>query len=261
MNIYLSSDLHLDIHKLPPYEKIPYYGGVLLLAGDICESRFYFASKDLRTICNAFDYVYAIPGNHEYYRDDLNTTVDNIRHDTADIPNFTMLQKDVVALPNGMTLIAATLWTDFNKGNPLMKQTAQYGLNDYNYITNQAQSGHMYGYKSKLHVNDVQMINNDHLKFIIQSLDAATGKCIVMTHHAPLVSHANPYASGVQGPMDWAYMSDLESLIASHDGKLVAWVHGHTHDERLTKVGNVSVMTHARGYVPADFDPARVYLD
>lgn len=253
MNIYLASDLHLDIHKLPPNVEIPFMGGILILAGDTCESRFYEKSQDLRRICKSFDKVYAIAGNHEYYHGDIYISEDIIHVDTMDIENFEFLQKEIVKLPGNVNLIAATLWTDFNKGDPLSKIHAEYGLNDYNYIKNSTKG--MYDSK-KLRANDIQLINKDHFQFIEKSVRESE-KCIIVSHHAPLMSHASDgYAND---DLNHAYASDYSEFILNNTDKIAVWAHGHTHDDKETIFGNTKVVTFARGYIPIEFECKKIY--
>lgn len=228
-------------------------GGVLLLAGDTCEARFVEKSKDLRRICRSFDKVYAIAGNHEYYHGDIYMSEDHIRVDTLDIENFNFLQKEAVKLSDEVTLIAATLWTNFNKGDIVAKVKAEFGLNDYRLIRNGSTT---YSMVERLTASDIEAINKDHFNFIQDEVKKAN-KCIIMTHHAPIMNHINPeYVR--HGDVNYAYASDYSEFILDNTDKIAVWAHGHTHDKRETLVGNTRVITNARGYVPSAFEARKI---
>lgn len=251
MKLYLASDLHLDISGLLPDENIPYMGGTLLLAGDTCEvaaitAGYKLVRQNLAQICNAFDQVFMIPGNHEYYDGHIAYAEDILRLELPSIAdNITLLQKDIVELEPGLSLIAATLWTDMNKEDPMDMLRMPRFMSDYNYIKNTSDVGLL----CELSVHDVVDIHKDHLKFLSNALKTTENRCVVMTHHAPLKELFNEerarrhYFMNVPG-----YVSDLQYLIEEHTDKLPLWVYGHTHENRETVIGNTRIVTNARGY-------------
>lgn len=243
MRIHYASDLHIDHTSLPRGMDIPYVGGVLLLAGDTFEVNSLKGYKktlfDFERICKAFDVVYAITGNHEYYDNfiGLETTEDCYRTWTQHIPNFYLLQKEAVYLGEGITLAAATLWTDCNRGDPISKLQIEAYMNDFNCIK--------YSDKKVLTPDNTIEIHNEHLAFIAETVQESE-RCIVMTHHAPIYAHADTRRNLRNGD---AYASQLDDFILDNTKKIPAWVHGHTHIKRVTRVGDTNVCSNARGYM------------
>lgn len=262
MDIHLASDLHLDIYGLLPDNVLSRRDGILLLAGDTCEANSFNIKNrygvtpldDLKRICNAFDFVYAIPGNHEYYNSSTLTAEDIIRDITKDIPNFKLLQEEVVDLTPSTQLIAATLWTNINQGNVEDKLIGMMQMNDYNTIRT---SDGPYE-NSILHPDDTEELHKKHLKFILDELER-TSNCIVMTHHAPLMSHANINRN--RGRVKHFYASDLSTIIENNTDRIAYWAHGHSHEARQTMMEDTIVLTHARGYCPGPLELAEFEID
>ncbi|TFH10751.1 MAG: hypothetical protein E4H07_05000 [Nitrosomonadales bacterium] len=257
MNIYFTSDLHLDVSKLPVRIDIPFYGGILLIAGDTGEARNFAYMSDLRRICAAFDEVYAITGNHEYYNEKIEYAEQNIRNDTKDISNFTLLQNGVVKLGK-YHLITNTLWMDVNKKDPVEINKIARGMNDFALISIKDRENMMVpGYRT-FHPTDAIRIHEKHKKFIEKEV-ALYDNCIVMTHHAPILEHAN--LQGYDGGLMYGYASNMTKFILDNTDKIPYWIHGHTHDHHMTLVGNTKVITHARGYEYTPFEPQLLQLD
>lgn len=260
MLIYGTSDLHLDINRL--YDPIPFYGkdSVLLIAGDSAEIAS-FRKKgrtymDLEAICQAFGQVYAITGNHEYYSGIL--VQDSKDGDYADavkdIPNLKVLNNDVVILDDKVRIIASTMWTDFAKGNHMAIDAAWRGLNDYNYIMHQEYVGAL---SDRLTPADVYRMFAENEAFIRSEIDKATDDMptIIMTHHAPVMSHANSQRHS-SSLVDYAYACTVwDEFIVENTDKIDVWFHGHTHDHKETQIDNTRIITKARGYEDPSFDP------
>jgi len=262
MKIHLASDLHLDIHTLPKGVPVNWRGGVLLLAGDTCETRSLknpYVVEDLARICAAYDQVFTVTGNHEYYNGDINLDEDLFKQRTAHIPNLRLLQKESVDL-GSVKLIAATLWTDLNKGDPFVKGQGRMLLNDYRRIDNAPSTP--YNHNPVLTTQDTCLIHKDHLNFITEEI-LSSDKCIVMTHHAPILEHINRKRGGYvsNDVTGFFYCSDLSQLILDNTNKIKLWAHGHTHEEKQTWVDKTLVATNARGYSPFEFEPMEINIE
>ena len=240
MNIYFTTDLHLDIHPLP-FADIPHYGGVLLIAGDTGEARNFHRMPDLRKICAAFDKVYAITGNHEYYYEKINDAEQRIINDTRDIPNFTLLQNAAVTLGK-YRLIANTLWTDMNRGDHIAAHNVRYGMNDY-YLIKIRDTGEVY---RALHPKDTVRIHRAHKKFIEKEV-AQYDNCIVMTHHAPILEHGN-IKKYDNDRLLHGYATNMTDFILDNTHKIPYWIHGHTHSVCDYKLVDTHVLCNPYGY-------------
>jgi len=288
MKIFGTSDLHLDGNRLPRVESpgrpvverlvdfANHQDDILLLAGDTCEVRSLRPSqihigevddngiqkdvrvasktlRDLEDICKAFKFVYAVMGNHEFYSNVFDDTLEEYRDLTKHIPNFRVLENEVVEV-EGVKIIASTLWTDFNGYDFHTMMTAKQNMNDYHVI----QKSRVFDDQpQRLQPEEIGKVHFASRQFVFDELKKIGEDeiVVVMTHHAPIVAHANPqrYGSNV---LDYAYAcTDMEKTLLDHDKDVAIWFHGHTHDWKLSNVGDTIVATFARGYDDKSFKP------
>lgn len=276
--VYGISDLHLDINALP--RKLSPRGesvidpwglndaglllrqtvdkdAFLLIAGDSFQvNSLYYPNviQDFEDICAKFYKVIVIFGNHEYYDGAIGDSEVEFRAATAHIPNVVLLDNEVFE-GDGLRVIGSVLWTDMRKGDDVVKFACMQGMNDYNYIKIH---DHGVGPLRLLHVNDTIMMYEKNRAFIKKAIDAIPENdemaTVVMTHHAPCVSHANPY--GNPSALDYAYAATtFEDIIVENEIKVAVFFHGHTHDHKVTEIGSTIVATAARGYADKDFSP------
>lgn len=289
MRVFGTSDIHLDINPLSggryraknqvaDIEAHP--EDVLLLAGDNAEIRSFFpklfkfgedasdrllektqVKKDFERICAAYKYVVTLAGNHEFYSGNIDTGVADWREVTADIPNLIILDNETVVLDDKVRIIGTVLWTDMKGGDPQVAQTIKYALNDYNYIrTHRMILGVLdEGRGVRIDPGVTMDAHRTARQFIVDEL-AKIGPddhkvTVVMTHHAPVMAHANPQRTG-DNVVDYAYAcTDMDDIIMDNDAKVAVWFHGHTHDTKLTEIGQTLVATKARGYDDIEFEP------
>lgn len=206
----------------------------LLLAGDIgAASNPECLLNFLEAVCPRFKAVFKIPGNHGYYRGNIQTTPQKIRDMVAHIPNLYFTTAGSVALgPNGETLHMHTLWTDFDKENPLSMVEAMEHMNDYRLIRN--------GDRLLL-PQDTLGFHKQHLSVLERGIKEGD---VVMTHHSP--SLRSIPVEYLNNRMNGAYHSDLDDLILRKKPKL--WVHGHTHTATTYMLGDTQVVCNPHGY-------------
>lgn len=248
------TDIHLDMGRIPMHIE-PEPDTILLVAGDTCEINTLKTAgymQDLERICAAYKEVYAICGNHEFYGGYIDTGVNLYRKLTKHIPNFRVLDNETVDLGDYL-LVATTLWTDFKKRDPQVMFMCRQIMNDYVMIHTEA--NYMYDPHKVRNAIRPEYTADRHdiaVAFIQRELDDAEKPVIVMTHHAPAMEHCNDQRRGVGYDLvNYAYATDLVDLVV-HPA-VVAWVHGHTHDEKITYFGDVPLQTFARGYRRRDF--------
>jgi hypothetical protein len=253
MNIQLVSDLHLCWGDLV----LP-GGDVLIMAGDVFEasdwtkvpavSRVYdrFVNEEL-TKYHTVLYVF---GNHEHYGVEYNKTRDLIQGHMSD--NVVILENEYVDI-GGVRFWGATLWTDMNRGNPVVMNLAQGAMNDYHHIKHTHRvvqpTGHSY-WTSRFQPQDTVNSHKASLQSLKSSLQTNTPH-FVITHHAPSQGSVHPRYQG--DPINHCYYSNLEDFILDHP-QIKTWVHGHTHHPFHYNVGTTTITCHPRGYSGVDTD-------
>lgn len=237
MKLMLLSDLHLegDPSYRPPFcenEK----STVLILAGDICELyREKIIKSFLMDMCDRFQHVIYVAGNHEFYNGHLTISKNKFKKwAEASLLNLHFLDNSVVSI-SGYTFIGCTLWTDYNNGNPIDMLTVQNKLNDYTKIR--------YSNYTKIKPMVLFKEHIDSKNFIIDSLKNNTN-CIVITHHAPSSMSVSEEYKG--NSLNSGYFSDLSELI--WDYKPLLWCHGHMHSSFDYMLHDTRVVCNPKGY-------------
>lgn len=257
MKIAFCGDLHLEFggmnFELPDAD-------VLLLAGDICviddlkntDSRKYNDCVEFfKAVSVKYKHVLWTHGNHELYGGIMGTlSTDIVRKFLYDL-DITNIEYIVCGsrVIDDVLFIAATMWTDFNKGNPSIMSVAQYGMNDYRRIMivdKSLDSGVRY-----ITAADILDVNSEHTSYINNNLKYTFDKVVVMTHHAPNVKSA-----GASRPseLDYAYCcSNLDDMIMDNP-QIKYWIHGHTHNRVDYMIGSTNVLSNCRGYIGYERD-------
>jgi len=247
----LLSDLHLEFYQRPNIKgKMPKVwkptpndqdkDTILLLAGDI-----HVGTKAwpwIQQMCKRYKEVIYILGNHEFYKQKYNKTINawrEIAKDPEYVERFTFLHNDYyVNFDDRFRIFGATLWTDVT--DPFLQWSARQRMNDYNLITFDAG-----GHYRKLKVLDTNAEHYEtlyHLEnFLKEDFD---GKTIVMTHHLPhnKCTHEKWKAS----PLNDFFRTDLDWIFKKYD--IDYWVHGHTHDNVDVHVGKTRILCNPMGY-------------
>lgn len=228
----------------------------LLLSGDICENWRAHTRYGgfFKRVSERFAEVIWIPGNHEYYGHKFSDY-----HDTRVAMNMSTEYSNVFYWNRNRTsyltecglnihVLAATLWSDCDKGNPLSNFAVSNGLNDYKKITFADVEMDIY---RKLRVNDTMAAHirdRDYIVAQVNKFKTADPDCvvIVMTHHAPsFQSIPERYAGDV---LSNAYASHLNFGLFTH-GQPDVWIHGHLHDEVNYWINETNVISNPYGYI------------
>lgn len=241
MKFRLASDIHseflsndeiptlasLALPPLPDDEE-----SILLLAGDVGSMhKPHNILSLLNVLSSQFKHIVYILGNHEYYSGDFVQTPHDLKELLAQLKNVWVTTAGVKSADT-CNIHAHTLWTDFDKGNPVSMLEAGGRMNDYRMITN----GHR-----PLRPADTLQRHKEHLErleFEIWEND------LVMTHHSPSLRSIPP--EYLTDRVNGAYHTDLEWLIL--EKKPAVWVHGHTHTACDYMVGSTRVICNPRGY-------------
>lgn len=239
MKFQLISDLHLEHAK--EYQ-LPFAEGekeiVLFLAGDICEyDRLSVLFRFLKDVCARFKNVIYIAGNHEYYHGHIpNSRNKFLIRAKKDLPeNFIFLHNEMIQL-DGVSIIGTTLWTDYDKANPIAMSYGERNIADYDMIR--------FGNYERLRAIITVDEHKHAIEFLKKSFIEMEKKSIVVTHHAPCYKSINAYWAG--NPGNPVFVSDLSELI--YEGKPNFWLHGHMHNSFDYEIYDTRVICNPRGY-------------
>ncbi len=243
MNFTVMSDLHGNISTVSVLEQSD---SVLLIPGDIHETKRTGQYRDILSVLTAkFKAVVMVPGNHEYYGSNFVKTHRTLREFESEFKNFHFLDNESLVLGD-VRILGGTLWTDYDRGNPISKMQAQLGMNDYRNIRTGPPEQY---WMRKIEPDDLEFMHFKTKDFLRKSLDSETDSCenlktLVLTHHAPSFKSADPaYANdGLNG----CYCSDMDDFIYASD--ISVWVHGHIHCSNDYVLGNTRVICNPLGY-------------
>ena len=191
--------------------------------------------------CKEFKTVLYVFGNHEYYHGDFNTELDSVREKLSYLPNLHILEKDLITIDD-VTFLGATLWTDMNNNDPIVKWDINKGMNDFHIIKNSSRM--VGGYKPGRFLTEDSY--EDHLKamiFLLEHMDKE--KIVVVTHHTPSIICSLPEFRS--DPLTFAYYSSLEDFIETNPN-IKAWICGHSHNVIDEVIGETRLLMNCRGY-------------
>lgn len=251
--IRIVSDIHLDFYSNPVPEMFVRLNSdskqneILILAGDICEWKYRDSFvKFIEWASENFFHVCYVGGNHEYYGLDYFQAKRQIsRFFRSELPgDVSFLDLETEDLSSGYIdlfghrIIGTTLWTDFNKNDPLAKLNAVDFLNDFRLIKN----------------NDLPIVpdfiytqNKRSVSNLGKAISSSPLPIIVMTHHAPhRLSHDSRYKLDLASYL--FFNTHLEDLILEHTDKVKYWFHGHIHTSMDYMIGNTNVIANPAGY-------------
>ena len=213
MLIQFVSDLHLDDMKntnCDPYYYVKPIGDILILAGDICS---FYNIQRIRQFINVlskhFQYIFYIPGNHEYYyyrhKSSVKYTMKQLFQNAIslekEISNLYFLDRGSVKIKN-ICISGCTMWSQYkNKNLPRYVRIHHLTKKDYN----------------KLHTDDIRYLHKMSTYCETHNL-----KHIIVSHHSPIPkefkSNKEKYTSLYYSNLDLMYFKNV-----SH------WIFGHTH--------------------------------
>ena len=290
MKIALASDIHLEFGSITLDNTEG--ADVLILAGDICVAKHFVdgkptymqhLAKEYRQffdhVCQEFEHVIYIMGNHEHYSGDVAKTY-YILKEQLDYSNLHILEKETWK-HQGHTFVCGTLWTDMDDSNSLTLSYCRDAMNDFREVRNSnrmvvrrvplymenllytedGRNGGKYikDERGNLVPNGVKFKEEparwspedsvaDHSK-MIDYIDHATrdpGNYIVVGHHCPSESSvADCYKGNL---LNGAFRSRLDDFILARP-QIKYWLHGHTHHNFNYWIGETRVVCNPRGYI------------
>jgi predicted phosphodiesterase len=254
------SDLHLEINKDIPIETYEFADAdILCILGDLLPNKYLVISGNERVIKiheklkflkdNVFPKykkVYIILGNHDFYHGLYDDAEKNYKKFFADVPNLRVLQNEH-DLFNDVVIVGCTLWTDFNKNNPLDSCAVQHGLADYHFI---------YRYYDE-NERGVKITPPFILTKFYESLaylgfvcnEHADKDVVILTHHAPHLNCILPRYKG--SSINAGFASDLSSFMELYQN-VKLWGYGHTHSDVDFRCFETRIYSHQCGYQSYD---------
>ena len=250
MKVSLASDLHLEFGDL--VLKNEDQANVLILSGDIFVAKHLTTpgeqGKSIKnffsTVSTEFPHTVLIMGNHEHYNGDFTKTQQIIESTLSEIgiKNIYLLEKSKVEI-NGFLFVGGTLWTDFNKEDPVSMVHAQWKMNDFDIIKNITRP-----FLPRDALKDHKNMKNYIQEILNSRRDSGINdkNVIIVGHHAPSRQSTHPkYQNEVA--MNGCYSSSLDEFILDNP-EIVLWTHGHTHEDFDYMIGTTRVMCNPRGY-------------
>lgn len=263
MKVAFASDLHVEFQPLEIYNTQK--ADVLVLAGDIIlasrlydkserhflnDREFQCGSSDrfhafFQQVCEEFPHVIYILGNHESYGSDIANTYSYLKEKLSYLKNLHILEKEIFQLED-VTFICGTMWTDFNKNNPLAMQLISYRMNDFQLIKNSNRKSDKY-LTSFWSPEDAYEDHQTFLEFAKNELTKEENRKVVMvTHHCPSDICVPEKYQGDK-TMNPGYVSDLTDFILDNP-KIKNWICGHSHRRLDAMIGSTNVVMNCRGY-------------
>lgn len=235
MKIQYCSDLHLEFPDNKDYilnNPIEPIADILILAGDIVPFKIIDNHQDFfNYLSRNFKTTYWIPGNHEYYY----YNVDSSKFLDTKIRENIFLVNNCVKEVSGINLIFSTLWSNISESK---RWLIQQSLSDFKVIK----------YIDRIfNVDDYNLLHKESVEFIQKALALKSDKkAIVVTHHAPtFVNYPEKY---INSKINEAFATNLTELIEYND--IDYWIYGHHHSNvNDFQIGNTKLITNQLGYV------------
>ena len=219
MKTQIVSDMHIDINSWSKSNLlIKGSAELLIIAGDIAHNNYYAYMEYLTLLKKNYNKIIVVPGNHEYYGDDLNNSLSFLKEE-----NDIVIGNNVKYIYNNQIFFLSTLWSAMEITK---KHLITNGLNDFHSIKNCSFESYSEKYKTSL--TFLNTINED---------------CVVITHHAPHNKLISPMFKH----------SQLNSCFCSntniHNPKIKYWIHGHTHCFMEKKIKDTIYLRNPYGYI------------
>lgn len=235
LTFQIASDLHLEFRD-DPRPKIEDFVTpsceILVLAGDIgsiykIEQLEFF----LQSACKAFEYVFYVPGNNEYYMprngsfkfipfDELKVRLLELE---KKINNLVIFDQTCVRIDDFL-FIGCTLWSDLQETRFPRFFMKIPDMTDTKYRS--------------LFAADLQYIK-DMLAYSAEK----QLKPIILTHHVP--SFKPMSEKQLNFKFKNLYASNLEELILFSEP--IAWVYGHIHRNSVLEIGKTKLLCNQHG--------------
>lgn len=236
MTIQYCSDLHLEFPENKAYlqqNPILTDSEVLILAGDIFPFRELKKHQEfIDSVSRNYQYVYWLPGNHEYYHFDAAQKTGTLNES---IRKNVLLVNNTIHHHGKVRLIFSTLWSKISLSN---YHQIQRSISDFQLISWQGGSFTPHHF-NRLHLQSRQFVENTLEK-------PHQGSTIVISHHVPTFFNYPEMYKG--SSLNEAFAVELHDLIAGSQPDY--WLFGHHHSNIPDfKIGNTLLSCNQLGYV------------
>ena len=236
MKIQYCSDLHLEFpenQKFLTKNFLQPEGDVLVLAGDVVTfQKAWKARGFFDFVCDQYSGVYWVPGNHEYYGNDISDRAsplcEKLRDNLYLVNNHSIVHAQV-------RLVFTTLWSRISPRN---EWDIQRNVSDFSHILCEG---------SKFTASRFSLLHEESLRFLKDTFCAAGQEpMVVVTHHVPtLMNYPKVYKNSL---LTEAFAVELFDLIT--DSAVDCWIYGHHHvNTPEFKIGSTKMLTNQLGYV------------
>lgn len=258
MKIAVLSDIHSEFYQhdsnwLPP---LPSNADVLVLAGDIA------IGQELEVILNRISAalpqtaLVVVAGNHEFYRQPRQKTLQRYRGMFANNPQIHFLENNFVDI-NGVRFIGATLWTGFKLHDETddrnyVKSMIQAAVSDFRLIREEGIIDKTF---SPANAEKLFHESCGYIESLLKKSNAS--KTIIVTHFPPMPDLHHPGF-----PIDWLscyFTADCSELVKRYAPAY--WIYGHNHWSHAAKLGETHFVSNQYGYpneaseLMCNFDP------
>ena len=241
MHLKIDSDIHLEFRNYEPnLDNIDVY----VIAGDL--GQYKNEEKWLIELTKKYPVVdiVCVSGNHSYYSHFYLEKVDRKAKELSEqYERIHYLQNDSVVI-NGTRFVVSTLWSDFDKANPLAMYTVGEGLNDYKYI--RYNKGQM-----RFTPQKALSLHRKSKEYIFKTIEESGEPCVVVTHHCPYSIEHDKISNLWSG-----FQSDLGQEFYDLSKTPILWCSGHTHSSADRTVeysaGPIRFVSNQLGYPNED---------
>ncbi len=220
------SDLHFEFGWMKVFKEKK-LDTVLVLAGDV-DSRAVNLEAFIDHACNNFAAVVMVAGNHEFYGNDYEETMDLLFNLDMEFENFHFLENDTVKIED-VTFLGGTLWSEPDWG-----------------VFNKINDAHVISYWGRrLLDTDIAEFCRGTKRFLKEALDKIEGKKVVVTHFGPDKVLMDPRWSKYDNINTYFWAKGLQDEFHKAD----MWLFGHTHDPQDMMVDGCRCVCNPHGYV------------
>ena len=245
MKIRIFSDIHNEFGKfiIPPMPDDK--DTVLVLAGDVDAGNHVPRLVEYLKECSTmFRHVIFVPGNHEYYHGVMETVFNDLLFGCSLQTNIHIMDCSDICIDDTY-FIGATLWTDFENGNPMAMEYARRNMTDFEII--HVEDEHARYGSRVVTPYDVLILHNLSKDYIFKRINYRKDICdkiVVVSHHCPSYQSVPDIFKGNR--LNGAFASSLDYDILNTEPDV--WIHGHTHTSFDYQIGKTRVICNPRGY-------------
>jgi len=248
----LISDLHTEFYcgDIHIFDFVTPAAPYLIIAGDLGNPFLDSYSSFLEQASKLFVKVFLCAGNHEFYNlsnqsalRSMNQTEQRIREIVAQFTNVIYLQQEAYAFeyPSNLVVLGLTLWSHIPARCEFLIKTS---INDYRLIGSNCEAGRA------VSVRETNQLHASGVEWLVSMLEDSSyreKRFLIISHHLPSFQLISPHYQG--SPLNCAYASDLDNLLARYNDRIEHFCSGHTHSSLNVMVKNVHCIVNPRGYV------------